>query len=82
MLGSIAVALNTAMLSLGEFRRLAMLDLVAAVVVVVALATLLPRGSPWAIGATLLGQAAQIVLMAALLRRQLRRRLGRRPEHA
>ena len=82
MLGSIAVALNTAMLSLGEFRRLAVLDLVAAVVVVVALATLLPRGSPWAIGATLLGQAAQIVLMAALLRRQLRRRLGHRPEHA
>ena len=71
MLGSVAVVLNTAMLALGEFRRLALLDLVAAVLVVVALLLLLPRGSPYAIVATLVGQAAQIVMMAALLRRRL-----------
>ena len=66
-----AVVLNTAMLALGEFRRLALLDLVAAVLVVAALLLLLPRGSPYAIVATLVGQAAQIVMMAALLRRRL-----------
>lgn len=71
MLGSVAVVLNTAILALGEFRRLALLDLVAAVLVVVALLLLLPRGSPYAIVATLVGQAAQIVMMAALLRRRL-----------
>ncbi len=72
MLGSVAVALNTAVLSIGEFRPLAVLDLVAALVVIMALPVLLPWGAPWAIGATLLGQATQIALMAVLLRRRLR----------
>ena len=71
ILGSVAVALNTAVLSVGAFRALAVLDLIAAVAVVVALALLLPRGSSWAIGATLVGQATQIALMAVLLRRRL-----------
>ncbi len=72
VLGSLAVALNTAMLSLGAFRPLAVLDLVAAVLVVASLPVLLPWGPAWSIVATLVGQATQIVLMALLLRRRLR----------
>lgn len=71
VLGSVAVTLNTAVLSVGAFRPLAVLDLVAAVMVVASLPVLLPWGSAWSIGATLVGQATQIVLMALLLRRRL-----------
>ncbi len=43
MLGSIALALNVAMLALGEFKRLALLDLAGAVVTAVAIFGLLAR---------------------------------------
>ena len=73
VLGSICTALNTGMLALGEFRRLALVDLAGAVVTVAALCVLVPLFSyPYAIVATILGQAMQLALMATLLHRRLR----------
>ena len=72
MLGSVALALNTAMLVMGQYRRLALLDLAGAVVTIGAVAVVLSRFDyPWVVVATMLGQATQIVLMAAALRVQL-----------
>ncbi len=77
VLGSVAVALNTAMLSLGEYRRLALLDLAGAVVTVGAMAALLPRFDyPYAVLATITGQAMQVGLMALVLQGRLRRPLA------
>lgn len=73
MLGSIALALNVALLALGEFKRLALLDLAGAVVTSVAIYGLLARFDyPLAVVATLLGQTTQIVLMALVLQHRLR----------
>ncbi len=71
MLGSVALALNTAMLAMGEYRRLALLDLAGALVTIGAVAAVLSRFDyPWVVVATMLGQATQIILMSAALRRQ------------
>lgn len=73
VLGSVCTALNTGMLAIGEFRRLALVDLAGAVVTVAALGVLVPLFSyPYAIVATILGQAMQLALMAMLLHRRLR----------
>ena len=73
MLGSIALALNVALLALGEFKRLAMLDLAGAVVTCVAIFGLLDRFDyPFAVLATMMGQTTQIVLMALVLQHRLR----------
>jgi O-antigen/teichoic acid export membrane protein len=72
VLGSLCAALNTATLALGEFRRLALIDLAGALVTVPALGIVVTLCSyPWAIVATVLGQAAQLALMALLVRRRL-----------
>jgi O-antigen/teichoic acid export membrane protein len=72
VLGAIAVSLNTAMLSLGEFRRLALLDLAGAVMTIVAVAVIITRFAyPWVIVATMIGQTTQIVLMAMVLLERL-----------
>ncbi len=77
MLGSIALALNVAMLALGEFKRLAMLDLAGALVTSVAIFGLLQRFDyPFAVLATLMGQTTQIVIMALVLQHRLRRPLA------
>ncbi len=78
MLGSIALALNTAMLVLGDYRRLALVDLAGAVVTVGGGGRRCWPGSttrgwwwpPWP------GQATQIALMAAALRARLRHGLA------
>jgi hypothetical protein len=68
MLGSIAAALNTAMLVLGQFRRLALIDLVGAVVCTLSIMLLLSHFDyTTSILGTMAGQAAQIVLMAVAL---------------
>ena len=73
VIGSVCTALNTGMLAIGEFRRLALVDLAGAVVTVAALGVLVPLFSyPYAIVATILGQAMQLALMATLLHRRLR----------
>ena len=73
MLGSIALALNVAVLAVGEFKRLALLDLAGATVTSVAIFGLLARFDyPVAILATLMGQTTQIVLMALVLHHRLR----------
>ena len=73
MLGSVAVALNTAMLSLGEFRRLALLDLAGAAATILAIGVVLSQFDyPYAVVATMAGQSTQIVLMALVLHRRLR----------
>ncbi len=77
MLGSIALALNTAMLVLGDYRRLALVDLAGAVVTVGAVLAVLARlDYPWVVVATMAGQATQIALMAAALRARLRHGLA------
>jgi O-antigen/teichoic acid export membrane protein len=74
LLGGIALALNTAMLVLGDFRRLALLDLVGAFVCVVAILALLNRfGYAMAIVAIMLGQVTQISLMTIAVTHRLRR---------
>jgi O-antigen/teichoic acid export membrane protein len=68
VLGAIAVTLNTAMLSLGEFRRLALLDLAGALVTIVAVFVMLSHFDyPWVVVATMIGQTTQIVLMSVVL---------------
>ncbi len=77
VLGSIAVALNTAVLALGEYKRLAVLDLAGAVVTVAAVALVVARFDyPWAVAATVAGQATQIALMAWVLQGRLRQPLA------
>ena len=77
MLGSIALALNVGMLVLGEFKRLALLDLAGAVVTTTAIFGLLSRFDyPFAVLATTIGQTTQIVLMALVLQHRLRRPLA------
>ncbi len=77
MLGSIALALNTAMLSVGEFRRLALLDLAGALATIIGIVAVLSRFDyPYAVVATMLGQTTQIVLMAMVLQRRLRQPLA------
>jgi hypothetical protein len=68
VLGSIIVALNTAMLVLGQFRRLALMDLASAVVCSGSILLLLSRFdySTGIIG-IMIGQATQIAFMAAAL---------------
>jgi O-antigen/teichoic acid export membrane protein len=78
VLGSIAVAPNIAMLVLGQFRRLALIDLFGAAVCSLSLVLLLTRFDyPAAILGTMAGQAAQILLMAAVLARRFRAELPR-----
>jgi O-antigen/teichoic acid export membrane protein len=73
MLGSIAVALNNAVLALGEYRRLALLDLAGALATILAIGVVLARFDyPFAVVATLVGQTTQIVLMARVLQQRLR----------
>jgi O-antigen/teichoic acid export membrane protein len=68
ILGSIAVALNTAMLVHGEFRRLALIDLVGAMACTVSCLLLLTHFDyTSSIIGTMAGQATQIVLMAMVL---------------
>jgi hypothetical protein len=68
VLGSIAVALNTAMLVLGQFRRLALIDLAGAVVCIGSILLLLTHFDyTTSIIGTMAGQAAQIVMMALAL---------------
>ena len=78
VLGSVAVALNTAILVLGEYRRLAVIDLVGAVACSGSMALLLSRYDyPASIAATLFAQFVQIILMGWLLTRRLgERRFG------
>jgi O-antigen/teichoic acid export membrane protein len=72
VLGAIAVSLNTAMLSLGEFRRLALLDLAGALMTIVAVFVVLSRFDyPWVVVATMIGQTTQIVLMGLVLLERL-----------
>ncbi len=71
ILGSIAVALNTAMLVLGDFRRLAAIDLIGAALSTASILCLLNHFDyTTSIIGTMTGQAIQIVLMAALLCRR------------
>jgi len=72
VLGAIALALNTAMLAMGEFRRLALLDLAGALMTILAVAIVLSRFDyPWAVVATMVGQVTQIALMILVLLRRL-----------
>jgi O-antigen/teichoic acid export membrane protein len=71
VLGSIAVAFNTAMLVLGDFRRLAVIDLVGAVSCSVSIIFLLNRFDyTTSIVGTMAGQSIQIVLMLIMLCRR------------
>jgi O-antigen/teichoic acid export membrane protein len=72
LLGSTAYALNIAMLALGEFRRLALLDLVSAGFSLACLTLLGRFDYPFAIVATMVGQVSQIVLMGYVLSTRLR----------
>ena len=73
VLGSVCTVLNTAVLAVGEFRRLALIDLAGAVVTVAALLVVVAEFSyPYAIAATILGQAMQLALMAMVMQRRLR----------
>jgi O-antigen/teichoic acid export membrane protein len=68
ILGSVAIALNTAILAIGEYRKLALIDLAGAIACCASMALLLQRYDyPASIMATLLGQATQIALMAWFL---------------
>jgi O-antigen/teichoic acid export membrane protein len=68
ILGSIAVAFNTAMLVLGDFRRLAVIDLVGAAISAGSILLLLSHFDyTTSIIGTMTGQATQIVLMAVVL---------------
>ena len=79
VLGSVALALNTAMLVLGDFRWLALLDLASAVVCVLAIVGLLGRFDyPMAVVAIMLGQVTQIILMTIVVTHRLRRPLAPR----
>lgn len=82
--GSVAVALNTAVLSLGEYKRLALIDLCGAAVTVAAMgATITRLDYQMTIVGTVLGQITQITLMGLLVRRHLRaRRAGTSPPPA
>ena len=64
--------LNTAMLAVGEFRRLALIDLAGAAVTILALVVIVSQFSyPYTIVAGILGQAMQMALSGILLRRRL-----------
>ena len=72
VIGSVCVVLNTAVLAVGEFRRLALIDLAGAVVTIAALVVVSALFAyPYVIVATLLGQAAQLALMARVMHRRL-----------
>ena len=72
VIGSVCVVLNTAVLAVGEFRRLALIDLVGAVVTIAALVVVSALFAyPYVIMATLLGQVAQLSLMAWVMYRRL-----------
>ncbi len=76
VLGSVALALNTAMLVLGDFRWLALLDLAGAVICVAGIVELLSRfGYTMAVVAIMLGQITQITLMTIAVTYRLRRPL-------
>ena len=71
VLGSIAVAFNTAMLVLGDFRRLAVIDLVGAASCSISILFLLNRFDyTTSIVGTMAGQSIQIVLMLIMLCRR------------
>jgi O-antigen/teichoic acid export membrane protein len=72
ILGSVATALNIGLLALSEFRRLALLDLAGAAVCCASLFLLGHFDYPFAIIATMAGQATQIALMVAVLATRLR----------
>ena len=79
VLGSICTALNTGMLAVGEFRRLALVDLAGAMVTILTLVVVVWLFTyPYAIAATMLGQVTQMALMAMLLHGRLRPHAMRR----
>ena len=77
MLGSIATALNVALLAVAAFKPLALLDLAGAVVTSAMIFLLLSRFDySTAVLATITGQTTQIVLMAMVLKHRLRQPLA------
>ena len=75
VLGCLCGTLNTALLAVGEFRRLALIDMAGAIATVSAIMLVVSTFSyPYTIAATLFGQAMQMVLMALLLSYRLRGR--------
>ena len=77
MLGSIALALNVALLAVAAFKPLALLDLAGAVMTSASIFVLLSRFDyPSAVLATIIGQTTQIVLMAMVLQHRLRQPLA------
>jgi O-antigen/teichoic acid export membrane protein len=74
MLGSVALALNMAILVMGEFKHLALIDMVGAIVTTGAIFGLMGHFNyTYAVVATMMGQTMQIALMAGLLQNRLRR---------
>lgn len=79
--GSLSVTFNTAMLALGEYRRLAVIDLCGALATMAGIVVVVLRlDYPFAVAATVLGQSTQIVLMAARVRQRLQGSLAEAPE--
>ncbi len=76
LLGSIGTVLNAGMLALGLFRDLAILDIVAACVVIASVMIALQFSYGMTIVATLAGQTTQVVLMAIQMRKRLRKPMG------
>jgi O-antigen/teichoic acid export membrane protein len=72
LLGSVNTVLNTAMLALGLFRALAVLDLIAACVVIGSVIVALQFSYSMVILATLAGQMTQATLMFVEMRKRLR----------
>jgi O-antigen/teichoic acid export membrane protein len=80
-LGALAVALNTAMLATGEFRRLALIDLAGALMTILAVAVVVSRFDyPASVIATLIGQSTLIVLMGRALLPRVWPAMAARPE--
>ena len=73
VLGCLCGTLNTALLAVGEFRRLALIDMAGAIATVGAIMLVVTSFTyPYTIAATLFGQAMQMVMMAMLLSYRLR----------
>jgi O-antigen/teichoic acid export membrane protein len=78
LLGSVNTVLNTAMLALGLFRKLAVLDLIAACIVIASVFVALHFSYAMVILATLAGQLTQASLMSVEMRKRLRVPMGER----
>ena len=73
VVGSLCVVANTAMLAIGEFRRLALVDLAGAVTTIGGLLLISSQFSyPYSIVATIAGQLMQLALMAWVLNVRIR----------